>query len=276
MNLLLILAVATIQTNRSPDFFLTLPTTAKIYTNAHVSKVTPAYLIVHSETGVEKVYLETLKPPVCDLFPFDTNTAKAFMDAERKASVQSRINEASKTAAIQQQQEKQEAAQIEAEQSEGSKQVRVVKIGKYNGAGTECTVLVDGNEREILAKNLPETIPAALQDFDNKYRALTQLEADILRTQARLETVTYKYIHTGPYDTRTTSSTRGGMRVETEQSLYEEKNHLSSELSSQKYRLEAAREDYDSAAHSLGAAVTAPAHFTGKVWARMQIWDFAP
>jgi hypothetical protein len=137
-----------------------------IYTNAVITRVTPAYALVNYEAGVAQIPMSNMPAVYQDQFGYTPQKAAQFLDEERQL------------------QKKQQAA-LRAEQASlrarlgTNRPVRITAIydGLAYGGYPFCTV--DGIRDGILVENLPDSV----RQFMAGYR---QLQADVASCQQQL------------------------------------------------------------------------------------------
>jgi len=148
-------------------FLAPLLINGQFYTNARISSVTPAYVVLLFDGGGKKFPLSDLPPHLQKRFNYDPSKAAQFSDQE----------ESRKQLAIERQAEAQDAA-IKAQNALGEIQtVTIIKV--IGGTPVKCLADTGDGEREIFINGLPAVVAFAFSRCDAGSQAVSAREAQV-------------------------------------------------------------------------------------------------
>jgi hypothetical protein len=164
---LILAALAALAGDTNVIYIDALPAGGKIYTNATITRVTPAYAVVSYQDGLVQIPMSNMPAVYQAQFGYTPEKAAQFLDEQR------RIQQKQRQAFL--------AWQAATRIPTGTNQpVRITAIVDENSNGGIPFCSADGITGGLLVKNLPDSV----RQFLARYR---QLQADIADCQHQLD-----------------------------------------------------------------------------------------
>jgi hypothetical protein len=153
------------------------------------------------------------------------------------------------------------------------KQIRVTEV-KSNMGGWDCCVvkMENGAKAEMLIANLPATVKAFFQSVEQQHAQIIRLRAAIEADKRLRTTMWSRYMKTDS----SVASVTGGSRVpvvDNEQSRYNDAIAVSNRLAAEQDQLVVLEAAFDKTVAEAGERLTVLAMFSGREYAKMQVWD---
>lgn len=145
----------------------TLPAGGKIYTNATITRVTPAYAVVNYQEGMVQIPMSDMPAAYQTQFGYTPEKAAQFLEDEKQIQKQRRAAVLARQAALQ-------------AQAGPNRSIRITAIDDDPAFGGYAFCSVDGINGGMLVENLPDSV----RQFISGYR---QLQADIADCQQQLD-----------------------------------------------------------------------------------------
>ena len=172
--LLVCLALASVHAAAADDTnsFPLLSIQGQTYTNAYVSKVTPAYAVILYDGGGKKFPMSNLPPFLQRRFDYDPDKAEQFQADEASKHQAARARAA--------------AAEAKADAARGEvENITILKITS-GGAPVRCLAATSSGQQEVFLNSLPPSVLDAFSKYDAAKQQLDALSNQVttLRTDA--------------------------------------------------------------------------------------------
>jgi len=141
----------------------------KIYTNAIITRVTPAYVVVNYQEGIVQIPMSDLSPAYQDQFGYTPEKAAQFLDQEKQSRKKERAAMLARQAAL--------------DALAGTNRlIRITAVSNDPSYHSIPFCSTDGIDGGILVENLPDSVRQFLTGYG-------QLQADIANCHQQLDNI---------------------------------------------------------------------------------------
>lgn len=152
------------------------------------------------------------------------------------------------------------------------KDVLVHEVLDRPGGWDRCKVQIEGKHRELLVANLPNSVRAFLQTFSQRLNAIEALRAQLAADRVAAQEAANRWLFTttGYASVRAGTS---GVYVDNEDTRLAHMLELQRRVDMETKRLAALEAEHALAVEKAGENLTILAMFTGKSYAKLEVWD---
>ena len=152
------------------------------------------------------------------------------------------------------------------------KDVLVHEVLDRPGGWDRCKVQIEGKYREILVANLPTSVRTFLQTFSQRLNAIEALRAQLAADRVAAQEAGNRWLFTtsGYASVRAGTS---GVYVDNEDTRLARMLELQRRVDTEAKQLAALEAEHALAVEKAGESLTVLAMFTGKSYAKLEVWD---